>query len=175
MRTIERNDISKRTYSRVGQFCKEHVEIGLEFKHKHLMFRIRRLNLLCRRDVRGIDDYRPKCSHLLDSSIRYGINLSTVAEIDLPGNSYACSSQVVPRFIVGINIQELRVVAMESASALLCRSVTRINSRQCSKQSSRIGNRATERANGVLAVRNGDHTRTAGQSDRRLYADNRVC
>jgi len=101
---------------------------------------------------------------LFDSPVRNRIRFGTVAKIDLSSDPDVCSAQA-------IGIEELCVVGVELCHALLCCRIVWINTGYRSEQSGDVGNGATERTDGVLAVCDGDNTSPTGEANRWLDPD----
>src|SRR2546428_5587423 len=118
-------------------------------------FRVRRGHLCGRRDVRRVDDLCSQLAQLLDSPAGYCVRLCIVAKKCLAGDANARPTQAV-------GVQELRIVGIEFACALLCGGAAPVNTRQNFEQSTSLGYGATKWGHSVLGMRDGDDSNAAG-------------
>src|SRR5438270_4418293 len=158
MGIVELDDVGKAAKRCAGEFGKVSVEIGLEFVEEHSQFRFKIRHLFCRGNIRGVDDFRSKLSQLFDSTIGDCVSFGAVAEIDLPGDANACSTQA-------IGTQELGIVAMKFPLAPVRSGIARVNTCQSSEQGSGIGDGAGEWTDCVLAVGDWNDACTTGKAD----------
>src|SRR6516164_8337435 len=84
------------------------------------------------------------------------------------------ASNAQPRSTQAIGIETNGIILRLFRGGLRSSGVTRIGPGERTQQDSSIGNGSCHRSRGVLAVRNGDNSRPADQTERRFDANNPI-
>ena len=140
------------------------VQIGLELIQQHFQFGF--VEFPDGRDLHGIHDHRTFALHHLEK--RSHQRRDRVVEIEkFPDHSDARPSQAAA-------IEKVHVVRLRFPSRTLRRRIRWIDPRHGGQQNRRIRHRAANRSCRILAVRDGNNSRPAHQSQRRLDAHHSI-